>query len=86
MKYIAYKGYNVDIERGITMDRKVTLQEKADLKLDEELVEYMYRDVVQKINSKVKATKGRKRPRNPQERETLLRWERERGGIKIGEI
>lgn len=29
---------------------------------------------------------GRQRPRNPQERETLLRWERERGGKKIGTI
>ena len=29
---------------------------------------------------------GRQRPRNPQEKEVLLRWEKERGGKKIGTI
>lgn len=32
------------------------------------------------------ATPGRKRPRNPREKEVLTRWEKERKGIKIGEI
>jgi len=29
---------------------------------------------------------GRQRPRNPEEKEVLLRWEEERGGKKIGTI
>ena len=29
---------------------------------------------------------GRQRQRNPQEKEVLLRWEKERGGKKIGTI
>jgi len=39
-----------------------------------------------RLNDKVKATAGRKKPRNPNEREALLRWQKERGGKKIGEI
>jgi len=34
----------------------------------------------------VKATAGRKKPRNPDERAALLRWQEERGGTKIGDI
>ena len=29
---------------------------------------------------------GSQRPRNPQEKEVLLRWEMERGGKKVGTI
>lgn len=29
---------------------------------------------------------GRQLPRNPEEKEVLLRWEKERGGKKIGTI
>lgn len=39
-----------------------------------------------RLGHKVKASVGRKKPRNPRERETLLRWERQRGGSKIGDI
>lgn len=39
-----------------------------------------------RIGNRVKATAGRKKPRNPNERETLLRWQKERGGTKIGDI
>lgn len=46
----------------------------------------VYTQMAKKLAREFGATPGRKRPRNPQERETLLRWERERGGKKIGEI
>jgi len=39
-----------------------------------------------RIGNKVKATAGRKKPRNPDERAALLRWQEERGGTKIGDI
>ena len=29
---------------------------------------------------------GRQRPRNPQEKEVLLQWKKERGGKKIGTL
>lgn len=38
------------------------------------------------IGKKVVATPGRKLPRNPREKEALERWERKRGGKKIGTI
>lgn len=46
----------------------------------------IYSAISIKYAQKYKTKKGRQRPRNPQERETLLRWERERSGKKIGEI
>lgn len=39
-----------------------------------------------RIGRRVVASAGRKKPRNPKEREMLLKWERERGGKRIGEI
>lgn len=40
----------------------------------------------ERIGRRVVASAGRKKPRNPKEREMLLKWERERGGKRIGEI
>ncbi|MFC6465221.1 hypothetical protein ACFP65_09620 [Marinilactibacillus sp. GCM10026970] len=42
--------------------------------------------LAKRINSKISTDSRRKRPRNPQEKEILLRWEKERDGIKIGII
>lgn len=42
--------------------------------------------IEQMVAKKYGATPGRKRPRNPKEKEILLRWERERDGEKIGTI
>ncbi|MGX7024096.1 hypothetical protein [Vagococcus hydrophili] len=39
-----------------------------------------------KINEEFKGLSGRQRPRNSNKKETLLRWEKERKGIKIGTI
>lgn len=36
----------------------------------------------ERIGKRVKASAGRKKPRNPKEREMLLKWEKERGGKK----
>lgn len=40
----------------------------------------------ERIDKRVKASAGRKKPRNPKEREMLLKWENERGDKKMGEI
>lgn len=39
-----------------------------------------------KLNHAIGATPGRKRPKNPSEWLTLKKWERQRGGQKIGDI
>lgn len=39
-----------------------------------------------KLNQKIKATPGRKKPRNPDKWLQLKKWEMERGGAKIGDI
>lgn len=39
-----------------------------------------------RLNHNISVSSGRKRPRNPREIETLLCWEKERGGKKIGNI
>ena len=42
--------------------------------------------LAKRINPKISTDSRRKRPRNPQEKETLLRWEKERDGVRIGKI
>lgn len=39
-----------------------------------------------KLEQNYPSKTGRQRPRNPREREALLRWQEKRGGKKIGTI
>ena len=40
----------------------------------------------ERLSHKISYSTGRKRPRNFSEKKTLLRWEKERNGEKIGHI
>ncbi|MFC6348210.1 hypothetical protein [Vagococcus carniphilus] len=40
----------------------------------------------QAMDKNVSSKPGRQRPRNPQKKQTLERWQKERGGTKIGTI
>lgn len=60
--------------------------EKESKKTNKIIVNAVYQELRKEFKPLVGATPGRKRPRNPQKRETLLRWQEERGGKKIGEI
>ncbi|API89773.1 hypothetical protein BKP56_11105 [Marinilactibacillus sp. 15R] len=40
----------------------------------------------ERLSHKIPYSTGRKRPRNFSEKKTLLRWEKERNGKKIGHI
>ncbi|MFL2078994.1 hypothetical protein [Marinilactibacillus psychrotolerans] len=40
----------------------------------------------ERLSYKISYSTGRKRPRNFSEKKTLLRWEKERNGEKIGHI
>lgn len=63
------------------------MEKKTDIDMDK-LNEIEAKALAEKLKKKygINATPGRKRPRNPRERETLLRWREERGGGDIGEI
>lgn len=64
------------------MDNNGMSFEKTGINLSNQV----YVDLAAKLAKDFGATPGRKRPRNLRERETLLRWEKERGGKRIGTI
>lgn len=64
----------------------MNLTNKKDTKQPIDLDKSVYKKMAETFSEEFKATPGRKRPRNPQEKETLLRWQEKRGGTKIGEI